>query len=146
MKRSPELSPLSHDHHKALAIALRLRRAEDADASKTASAFFEYWQGHGADHFRIEEEILLPGWVDGDATADRTLAGRVADEHLEIRIAVRRLEGVDPSRDELQELGGLLERHVRFEERELFPQIEAGLDARTIAALGERIECAERAG
>jgi len=146
MKRSPELSPLSHDHHKALAIAQRLRRAEDADVSKTAAAFFDYWRDHGAHHFRIEEEILLPGWVDGDAAADRALAGRMADEHLEIRIAVRRLECGDPSRDALRELGGLLERHVRFEERELFPQIEAGLDPRTIAALGERIECAERAG
>lgn len=146
MKRSPELSPLSHDHHKALAIAQRLRRSEDADVSKTAAAFFDYWRDHGVHHFRIEEEILLPGWVGGDPTADRRLPARVADEHLEIRILVCLIEAGEPSRCALRELGGLLERHVRFEERELFPQIEAGLDARTIVALGERIECAERAG
>lgn len=146
MKRSPELSPLSRDHHKALAVALRLRRAEDVDAAKTAALFFDYWRDHGAHHFRIEEEILLPGWVDGDPVPDRALAARVAEEHLEIRIAVRRLERGDSSRKALRELGGLLERHVRFEERELFPRIEAGLDPRTIVALGEQIDCAERAG
>lgn len=93
---------------------------------------------HRVHHFRIEEEILLPGWVAGDSTADGRLPAQVADEHLEIRISICLIEADEPSRCALQELGELLERHVRFEERELFPQIEAGLDARTIVALGER--------
>ena len=45
--------------------------------------------------------------------------------------------------EELRELGELLERHVRFEERELFPVIEAGLDADAISRVGAEIAEAE---
>ena len=48
---------------------------------------------------------------------------RVLREHLELRIGFRALESGPESvdRDERARTG-LLERHVRFEERELFPR------------------------
>lgn len=137
MKRSPELTPLSHDHHQALFVAIELKRGEDPAAA--AEAFLEFWRSHGREHFRIEEELLLPAWLEGDGTADRALASRVLDEHLRIRCLARRLERETLSVAELRELGATLERHVRFEERELFPLIEAGLDAEAIARLGAEI-------
>ena len=50
------------------------------------------------------------------------------DEHLEI---LRRAEGLgrDPRVADARGLGELLTRHVRFEERELFPLLEAQLPA-----------------
>jgi hemerythrin-like domain-containing protein len=143
MKRSPELTPLSHDHHQALFVAQRLKRAEDADEGR--ERFLSFWESHGRAHFAIEEEILLPGWLEADEAADRESAARLAAEHLAIRIRARRIErgGIDLS--ELHELGDLLERHVRFEERELFPLIEAALDAEAIARLGAEIAAAEAA-
>src|SRR5687768_3190747 len=125
MKRSPELTPLSHDHHQALFVALQLKRAENP--GKATEAFLEFWEEHGRAHFRTEEEIVLPAWFEGDADADARLAERLSAEHLAIRRAARELRSRDASVEQLQELGELLERHVRFEERELFPLIEAGL-------------------
>ena len=140
MKRSPELIPLSHDHHQALFIAHRLVRGDDSDA--TRAALGEYWADHGREHFRIEEEILLPAWLDADPDADVDAAERILSEHLEIR---RRLAALD--RDELDvhgliELGGLLQAHIRYEERELFPRIESRLSGTTLTALGEKIATA----
>jgi hemerythrin-like domain-containing protein len=142
MKRSPELTPLSHDHHQALFVAQKLKRADSAGDAR--ESFLAFWQSHGRGHFAIEEDILLPGWVENDPGADREAAARVAAEHLEIRTEARRLErGSELELEQLQALGALLERHVRFEERELFPAIESALDPDAIARLGEEIAAAE---
>jgi hemerythrin-like domain-containing protein len=141
VKRSAELTPLSHDHHQALFVAQRLKRAEDAGEAR--NRFLDFWRSHGRDHFVIEEEILLPAWTIASGDADRAQAARVAAEHLEIRRAARALERELPDLEALRELGELLERHVRFEERELFPAIEAQLDAEQLAELGTEIERAE---
>ena len=142
MKRSPELTPLSRDHHQALFVAQRLKRVDDADDAR--ERFLDFWASHGRGHFAIEEDILLPAWVSADVGADRSAAARVTAEHLEIRSQARRLERGDAFElEELHGLGALLESHVRFEERELFPAIEAALDAEAIAHLGEEIDAAE---
>jgi hemerythrin-like domain-containing protein len=125
MKRHRALQPLSRDHHHALAVAQRLRRAEDAAAAR--DAFLEFWQDDGAHHFRIEEEVLLPvaaGWMDPGAEP----VVRMLLDHVRIRACARRLEGeARPALEALHELGGMLERHVRLEEREVFPLIEAAM-------------------
>ena len=137
MKRSPELTPLSHDHHQALFVAQRLKRAEEVEEGR--ECFLGFWRSHGSRHFAIEEEILLPGWVEADEAADRAPAARLAAEHLAIRIRARRIARGGIALQELHELGDLLERHVRFEERELFPLIESRLDDDAIARLGAEI-------
>jgi hypothetical protein len=127
MKRHRALEPLSRDHHVALVAAQRLRRAGEDDTAAARAAFLEFWHGHGADHFRIEEEILLPvaaGWMDPDAEP----VVRMLLDHVRIRAGARRLEGeARPALASLHELGGMLERHVRLEEREVFPLIEAAM-------------------
>ncbi len=144
MKRSPELTPLSHDHHQALFCAHRLKRAETAQEAEDAVAgFLAYWEDHGSPHFRTEEEILLPGWIEAAPAADRKMASRVLGEHLAIRAQVRRLRRERLAIEELQELGELVERHVRFEERELFPRIEDELEDEALARLGAEIESTE---
>ncbi|MGH2928070.1 MAG: hemerythrin domain-containing protein, partial [Solirubrobacteraceae bacterium] len=62
MKRHPAIAALSRDHHHALVVAQRLRRATDDDGSdaRARETFLEYWRADGAQHFREEEEILLP--------------------------------------------------------------------------------------
>ena len=124
MKRSPELAPLSRDHHAALEHALRLRRASQDDLAAVVAAFLAFLVGPGRAHFAREEELLAPAVP--SARAD--LAQRMLDEHVEI---LRRAEGLgrDPRVTEARGLGELLARHVRFEERELFPFLEAQVPA-----------------
>jgi hemerythrin-like domain-containing protein len=141
VKRSPELTPLSHEHHQALVVAMALKRAEGPEA---AAALVDFHRSDGERHFEIEERILLPGWLAADPGADHAAAARVLGDHLELRAAVRRLQAGEPTVAELHRLGALLETHVRFEERELFPAIEAALDEGVLAELGAAIAAAER--
>jgi hemerythrin-like domain-containing protein len=140
MKRSEALHSLSRDHHQALLIAQRLRRAEDP--ALASRRFLEFWKRGGELHFRIEEEVLLPRWallgtVDGEAAA------RLAREHLSIRRAAMALERPSPSLEQLHDLGEELETHVRFEERELFRLLEADLDEDGLTQLAKAVSDAE---
>jgi hemerythrin-like domain-containing protein len=139
-KRAEALRPLSREHLGALLAAKKLREAGDRE--QATRAFLDFWEKEGRHHFRIEEEVLLPGWS-REAEVDRPGAIRMLEEHLAIRTAALRLATDGASPAELRELGELLHDHVRFEERSLFPRIEASLDAEALERLGARIEQAE---
>jgi hypothetical protein len=64
MKRSDALAPLSRDHHHALEVALRLRRATPESADDAATRFVAFWYEDGQRHFEIEEQ---PGGAIADA-------------------------------------------------------------------------------
>jgi hemerythrin-like domain-containing protein len=129
MKRSAALAPLSRDHHHALVVAARLRRATPETAADATDAFLEYWERDGRQHFREEEEILLPAYAE-HASPHRALVARVLVEHVQIRALANTLHRSDELElSSLQELGVQLADHVRLEERELFPIIEKALPA-----------------
>lgn len=135
MPRSPALVPLSHDHHHGLVAARRARRAAAAGEGigEAAAALAGYVEGPGREHFREEEELLLP--LFGCHAADGSEpAARIAGEHAALRAAAARLRR-SASADDLDAAGRLLERHIRFEERELFPLIERVVPEQELAAL-----------
>ena len=57
MKRSSELTPLSHDHHQALFVAQRLRRADHE--AEAAVELLKFWEEYGRRHFEVEEGVRL---------------------------------------------------------------------------------------
>jgi len=139
MKRSDELIPLSHDHHQALYVAKLLRDAESVDVS---TVFIEFWSSHGAAHFRIEEEVLLPFSGLAGPTEDEDV-GRMLDEHLDLRRQAREVVDGKATVEDLKQLGSALFDHVRFEERQLFPRIESTLSPDGLKLLGVRLAEAE---
>jgi hypothetical protein len=139
MKRSEALRSLSREHHQALSIGRDLRRADDPELA--AAKFLEFWEREGAAHFRIEEAVLLPTWsLLGTVHAEA--AARLAREHLRLRSAALALAEA-PSLAAVRQLGEELVAHVRFEERELFPMIEADLGAVELEQLARAVAEAE---
>lgn len=142
MKRDESLRSLSRDHHQALVVAQRLRRAEDAD--QAAAEFSDFFREKGQHHFEIEEQVVLPLWA-RLGSPDAEAAARLAAEHLAIR--TRALELADePTLEAVHALGEELDAHVRFEERELFPAIEDDLDEAALAELARAVQAAEGGG
>ena len=131
MRRTAELAPLSRDHHVALEHALRLRRASEDDVGAVVAGFLAFLVDDGRAHFAQEESLLAPHVPDDHAD----LARRMHAEHEEI---LRRAEalGRRPVVASARELGELLSRHVRFEERELFPLLERRLPGPRLLELG----------
>lgn len=136
MKRCPELVLLSREHHVALELALRLQRATQADAEAVRRAAVEFWDRDGQQHFRQEEELLLPALAARTSTADPDIE-RVRIDHADLRGRFSNLSagpGVGP--EALRQLGRRLRDHVRFEERTLFERAQAELDPQQLAAIG----------
>jgi hypothetical protein len=144
MKRSRELRPLSSEHHQALLVAFQLKKglaghAETAGAPRDlpglqglARRFDEQiLRPHG----RAEEELLGRFLVEGDMA-------RLRAEHAELGrlIDAGRTARPPELRVQLAAFADLLERHVRWEERELFPYAELHADEESLADIGGELE------
>jgi len=140
LKRSEALKPLSHEHHHALFVTKVIKDSETKEAA--SKAFTDFWIKEGATHFRIEEEVLLPGSGLSGPSSDEGVA-RLLDDHLDIRRRAAKVLVNEASLDEIRELGLILHSHVRFEERDLFPRIEACLDDEALKSLAQQIEEAD---
>jgi len=144
MRRHRALRPLSSEHHQALLVAFKVQKslaghAESAGAPPDLPGLVtlvrRFEEDVLAPHARAEEELLGAYLTQGDIA-------RLRDEHLELRrlAAASRTARGDGPRRELAAFAELLERHVRWEERELFPYAEGHMDPATLAVVGGEIE------
>src|SRR5688572_15351371 len=131
--RDEALIPLTHDHHHALAAARRLALGAGGDGQeRTARAeeFIAFFRADTLQHFREEEEEVFPLVVQAPEAGDALR--QVMFEHLQIHAAVaaleRELEGGDPTATTTERLAELLQAHIRFEEKVVFPLVEKVAD------------------
>ena len=124
MKRSEALAGLSREHHGALSLAVRARRtAAGSDAAALAAmaaTVRDRFQRELLPHFEEEERRLLPALA---RAGENALAARTLAEHAELAAIVASLP--EAGAGALLAFADVLSRHVRFEERELFPALEA---------------------
>jgi quercetin dioxygenase-like cupin family protein/hemerythrin-like domain-containing protein len=138
VKRHAALIPLSHDHHRALVAARRLRRgADSAEPAKEAAAFLSFFATATVPHFREEEELLFPQVANREEAHELIVAALLDHQRLYAFAsqlsAVLRGGRADPV--VMHALGEMLEAHVRREEQELFPLIERLLTGETLDGL-----------
>jgi hemerythrin-like domain-containing protein len=144
IKRSRQLKPLSSEHHHALLVAFQLKKGlaghgDSAGAPKDlpglVSLARRFEDSTFVTHIRAEEELLIQhlGAEDG-----RRLQG----EHRElVRLLAAAREGRPAdARHALVNFAQLLERHVRWEERELFPACESAMGEEALALVGHELE------
>jgi hemerythrin-like domain-containing protein len=140
MKRHPDLRSYSEDHHHGLVASRKLKHAAESgsDDDETVTDFLLAWRREIEPHFRDEEEVLLPALasIAGD---EHPLVRRTKDEHETIRGLVEALGGpeVPRRRETALRLATLLHDHIRFEEAELFPEIERRVSLPELDAIAE---------
>ena len=143
MKRDPALVSLSRDHHRALSVAQRLRRATTETQTEARADALRYWKAAGRAHFRLEEEVLFPAYA-GHGDPHHPLLARALCDHAAIRHRIDELDRDGPhDLTRLHELGVMLADHVRLEERELFVLIEQTLPGPQLAAVGAALQQTE---
>ncbi|MBS1788411.1 MAG: hemerythrin domain-containing protein [Acidobacteria bacterium] len=142
MKRHPCLQPFSRDHHQALVQAriLILASAESDDLTKIAANFARYWQNDLETHFSQEEQFVLPLLSPDNADRQETLRQHAVIRQLidELRSRMTSQERIEAGL--LQTLGDALRHHIRFEENDLFPAIEASATEAKLRRMNELIE------
>lgn len=124
MKRSPQLVPLSREHHTALSLARRVEKAMGGgtaqELQEAAARVAAGFATELAPHFAEEERWLLPTL---SAAGEQLLVDRTLADHRRLGVLAQEIEKT-PDAARLQEFALLLRDHVRFEERELFATFE----------------------
>jgi len=140
--RHPSLQPLSHDHHHGLALALRCRKQALGQTKPTgavglrerAAEVLAFYDSNLIAHFRAEEEVLFPK-LRSVAPQSAPMIDDLLRDHRQIHHYAAQLKTGAGLAKTIFDLGDLLERHIRREERELFPLFEQqvqGSDAELI--------------
>jgi hypothetical protein len=144
IKRSRELKPLSSEHHQALLVSYQLRRGlaghgDTAGAPRDVPGLLalarRFEEATLRPHARAEEELLAQYLPAADAR-------RLSADHAELRRLLDQAGrgGPPEARQALSAFAELLERHVRWEERELFPAFERAVGEAELADIGHELE------
>lgn len=118
LKRSVSLQPLSHEHHHALVLCRRLRTgiAMHVDELRMKRYADWFYEEHLLPHFYTEEQLIFP--ILGKTHEG---VGKALFEHRRIKRLFAKEKNVIKSLSLIEEE---LEKHIRFEERLLFAEIE----------------------
>ena len=130
--RHPSLLALSQDHHHGLALALRCRKQAlgqlkpmgAVGLAERAQEFLDFYKSNLARHFEAEEEVLFPA-MRTTVPVSAAIVDTLVQDHQQIRQALPQLQIKTGLAKLIFDLGDLLERHIRKEERELFPLFES---------------------
>lgn len=135
MKRDPNIVPLSRDHHHALLFAWKIRQglAIGAGLERIRLYVLYFWEHHLEQHFAAEEELLF-------RITDSPLCRQAMEEHRQIRELVDSIRRTgDGDRQNYTTLSDLLDRHIRLEERQLFPYLEQHLSPERLSQVGAEL-------
>lgn len=118
LKRHKALQPLSREHHLALLLCWKIRRGLEMDIApdRIGKYVTAMWHHQLAEHFETEERFIFP--ILGQ---DHDL---VREAILDHRYFKRMILNEPFTIKTLNRIEERLERHVRLEERHLFPFIQ----------------------
>jgi hemerythrin-like domain-containing protein len=136
IKRSIELVPLSKEHHDGLLLCWKIRTGLKKGASEQRIAdyvlyFFDY---HLKQHFKDEEDYVFSVLPSND-----NLKIMALEQHDELYKHITELKKDNVDSNLLLVIADKLDKHIRYEERELFPYIESMLSKEQLKEVGTNI-------
>lgn len=136
IKRNENLVVFSHEHHHGLVFCTRLKKAGKTDEKTICSFVKDFWENDLSDHFEREERILLPLLWDNEITK------QFLAEHDQIKTRIQRILNNKNKTlvDDAITLSKLINDHIRFEERTMFPWLEKVLTPEELRKVGEELE------
>ena len=143
MKREQQLQPLSHQHHNGLMAVLLLKKGveKQADTKVMDDFIVSVWNTELRNHFIKEEVYLHPHVLQIPSLMEKY--EQMKAEHHQIRHLIDAIRNGDSSVALITNFYTLLEKHIRFEERELFPFIEEHIQPEQLNELGRNLQVLE---
>ena len=119
VKRSKYIMELSRDHHLGLLFCWKIKEGVKRNIEpRRIKKYVDYfWEHHLKAHFGEEETLLFN-------RIDDPLCSQAKTEH---QLLINRLNELNTERHEYVGFAELLIKHIRFEEREVFPHLETAL-------------------
>lgn len=134
MKRNPNIIPLSRDHHFGLLCSWKIREGlkKNISPGRISDYLIYFWSTHLKTHFEEEEQLLF-------TNTDDPLTAQALKEHQHLRLLMERIkENAEESL--LAEFAALLQEHIRFEERIVFPHLEKSFCEEELVTIGAELD------
>jgi hemerythrin-like domain-containing protein len=145
MLRDKSLIPLSHQHQKALALCVRVDRAQpivDEDLPAWLAEIEHLFEQEIKIHFAAEEDVIFPA---ARKFAELVpLVDELVMEHAALRDLFCEVEARRMSAKSLPAFAQQLSAHIRREERQLFERMQELMNAEELSILGIQLEAALR--
>ena len=120
--RHSTLQPLSRQHHQGLLVSLLLDKGlkKNASLKEMRDFILQFWEDELRQHFEKEDLLFLP-LADTYPQLIEHLT-QLKNEHQEIRMLIQKLNNEIRSEqlETITSFSNNLEKHIRFEERQLF--------------------------
>ncbi len=126
LKRHPALVHFSKDHHFGLLLVWKIRQGikKNIEGERIGNYLLFFFSEDLKAHFQEEESHLFPL-----LPAQDKLVRQALEEHRKLYALAEEIQNHLSDTNRQQNFAGLLEAHIRFEERSLFPHIEEKLTA-----------------
>lgn len=131
IKRHKDIQPLSRDHHHTLLLCWKIRKgfAKGVELERIKAYSDWFFTNHVQPHFRIEEEYMFPVLGEKHEMVKRALA-----EHRRLERLFKEENNIERSLSRIEEE---MEKHVRYEERELFNVIQEKASQKQLQLISE---------
>ena len=133
MKRDKNLQELSRDHHHGLLLGWKIRQGLklQVDPQLIVDYIRYFFESALSQHFEEEETQILTYLQD-----DNALKFRTVNDHRAIKSMVEALSDNEKEPAAFLKIAELLDDHIRFEERELFPYLQEQLSSEQLNEIG----------
>lgn len=143
MLRDKNLIPLSRQHQHALALCVRIDRAQpipEKDSHSWQAEIEEHFEHEIKVHFAAEEAEIFPAARRFSELA--SLVEELLADHVSLREWFSQAEVRSLSAENLPVFANALSAHIRKEERQLFERLQELLSPDELEVLGKRLEAA----
>ena len=141
LKRSEQLKSLSREHHSGLLFSWKIKEGVRIGVSTDRlKNYLNYFVNeHLIDHFEKEEKLLFD-------KVDDPVCIQAKKDHSVLKAQVQTIN-VSPVIDAKNFIDfiEILNDHIRFEERVVFPLLEKVLDIQTLNSINDELELADHA-
>jgi hemerythrin-like domain-containing protein len=141
MLRDKNLIPLSHQHQRALALCVRIDRAQPipvADLDAWQSELEQHFEQEFEIHFSAEEQALFPAALQFPKLIP--LVEELIADHAALRESFSQAKARSMSGKTLPAFAQHLSAHIRKEERQLFERLQQLMSPEELTTLGEQLE------
>lgn len=136
IKRNQAIVSFSKDHHFGLLLIWKIRQGFNREivTERISNYALFFFKEDLENHFKEEEQLLF-----SKLPIDDKLRKQAEADHQAIYGLVAAMEKKKDDAVLLKQLADLLEKHIRFEERELFNHIQNNISAEELEMLASRL-------
>lgn len=140
IKRNAAIAEFSRDHHFALLLVWKIREGikNFIQPERINKYILHYFETELMPHFKGEEELLY-----SKIPSDNNLRMQAEAEHKAIYQMIRDLKQNQTDKNLLQRFANTMEKHVRFEERQLFNYLQDNISETELSKIAAALKSRE---